>query len=46
MWSRSMISCRNVARGVGNLAGDLGALLDQPGEGVRALDRHAALLFQ
>jgi hypothetical protein len=32
--------------GMGNLAGDLGALLGQPGEGVRPLYRHASFLLQ
>jgi hypothetical protein len=32
--------------GVRNLTGDFGTLLDQPKEGVRPLNGHAALLFQ
>jgi hypothetical protein len=31
---------------MGDLAGDLGALLDEPGQGVRAIGRHAALRCQ
>jgi hypothetical protein len=32
--------------GVCDLAGDLRPLLDKPGESVRPINRHAALLFQ